>query len=143
MRRVLQYSVSILLAFMYLLASVGIGIHECSASGTKNIVFFYSDNSCEAIHCHCACGSHDCHSTKHSRKCCETEFHHLNSDYDISQSNFHSQPVILTLSACICSSGLYSSDYLSANSNYPNISNADHPPSIKYDTYSFLSQWRL
>jgi len=143
MRKLLKYSVSILLAFMYLLASVGIGVHECSASDTKSVVFFYSDSSCEAIHSHCACGSHDCHNNiKHSKECCATEFHHLNNDYDISQFNFHSQTIISTL-ACICTLGLYSTDYLSANSNYSNISYADHPPSIKYDTYSFHSQWRL
>lgn len=143
MKNVLKYSVSILLAFMYLLASVGIGIHECSASGTKNIVFFYSDNSCEAIHCHCACGSHDCHNIKHSKKCCETEFHHLSNDYDISQSNFQTQQFIPTLTACICISDLYSSNYLSSNSNNANVLFTDHPPSIKNDTYSFHSQWRL
>jgi hypothetical protein len=142
MRKVFKNSVSILLAFMYLLASVGIGVHECSASDTKSVVFFYSDSSCEAIHGHCACGSHDCHSIKHSKKCCETEFHHLNSDYDISQFSFHSQQLFLNLSA-ICTSCLHCPDYLSANSKLSDINYADHPPSITYDTYSFHSQWRL
>jgi len=145
MRKVLKYSVSILLAFMYLLASVGIGVHECSSSGTTNVLIFYSDNTCESLHSHstCACGSHDCQSKIDYKKCCKTEFHHLNSDYDVCQSNFHLHHFFLSLAACVCTSGSYGSDYLSDNSKYLNISYADHPPSIKYDTYSFHSQWRL
>jgi len=142
MKKALKYSVSTLLIFMYLLASVGIGVHECTATDTKSVVFFYSDSSCEAIHGHCACGSHDCHSIKHSKKCCKTEFLHLNNDYDISQFNSHSQQLFITL-ATIYISGLHTSDYISAYSNLSGIIYADSPPSISYQTYSFHSQWRL
>ncbi len=143
MKIVLKYTISIVLTLTYLVASVGIGVHKCSAAGTKSVLFFFSDNSCESLHNHCCCGSHDCHNIKHSKKCCETEFHHLGCDYELSQSNLLSQLIYQSLTANLYSTDFSDCDLLMENYNGSIILYYDHPPSLKHSTYSYHSQWRL
>lgn len=141
MKRVLQYISSIFLVSVYLLASVGVGIHECSAAGTRNVVIMLRDKPCELIHQHCSCGSHHCHSKAHSKKCCETHIHHLDHDYNVSHTDINTQSVLQVLIAYIYPVGI-NSDLL-LPTEYPEILYGNPPPKLNQSTYSFYSQLRL
>ncbi len=55
---------SILLVGMYLISSMGYGIHECMHKGTKDVVLLFGE-----IPCQC---SHDGHEDEIDGKCCTT-----------------------------------------------------------------------
>ena len=87
MQKIIRIILSLLMLVAYMVTSIGFGVHECSAQGTKYILFINADKSCEQIHNHCLCNSGLCCSGKHSNKCCSTEIHHLDFAYDITDAS--------------------------------------------------------
>lgn len=140
--RFLKHTFSILLVFTYLTASLGIGVHECNSAGTKSVQLVFTKTICAPNHKHISCSSGGCHG-KHKKKCCETEFYHLDRDYDVGQTNSYSH-----LISQVIALGVFSSDFDSYSLQPENIKGSvkllDHPPpDLKQGTYSFHSQWRL
>lgn len=127
-----------------MVTSIGFGVHECSAKGTKYILLINSDRPCEQIHEHCSCSSHSCSLTKHSHKCCTTEIHHLDLDYDITQSVSGSSLSEESVSNYLLTFALNTSQ-IKAPSIYRNLE-FKHGPPIHIETnqiLAVLAQWRL
>ncbi|HRR49702.1 MAG TPA: hypothetical protein P5293_07100 [Bacteroidales bacterium] len=138
---------SVLLSF-YVIASLGIGVHECSRNGSINIRLFAYSRSCNAIHpvCNCFHHHHDGipEHQHHSSNCCHTTIYQLSQDYDIVSFNN------AAVSASIDSN---SHVYIISNFEDSAINNSSAlfcesaytPPPLPIDInpYSFCSQWRL
>lgn len=43
---------SVVLLIMYMVASMGMGLHECSHDGTKKLIVFFGESPCEYAHSH-------------------------------------------------------------------------------------------
>lgn len=147
MKRVLKPSLTIVLLIFYIMASLGIGVHECSASGTVNIRLFASSKSCNEIHTICSCKHHQhdgmSEHQHHSQKCCHTTIHQLTQDYDFFQRDFKFNQFKLFD---------FISNYITASSSVVSLNNEtlalcnrySPPPLVKEtDPYSYHSQWRL
>lgn len=84
MKKWISYIVSVIVVGLYLLSTMGYGIHECSVSGTKNMIVLFGESPCEYVHhgkksqeCSCGsccAGSHAGHSA--SKGECHTEAIH-------------------------------------------------------------------
>ncbi|MCE5319548.1 MAG: hypothetical protein LLF93_00410 [Bacteroidales bacterium] len=92
MKSVLKYIIPSLLVFLYITASIGIGVHKCDTDGTSTVVLLLKDASCEDIHqhshyhnSHCS-GTETCSQEHHDHNCCHTEIHHLEQGYDLTHS---------------------------------------------------------
>ena len=147
MKRVLKPSLTIVLLIFYIMASLGIGVHECSASGTVNIRLFASSKSCNAIHTICSCKHHQhdgmSEHQHHSQKCCHTTIHQLTQDYDVSHHDFKFNQVKFFdfISNNIAS---FSTGVSLDNAKLALCKSFTPPPLIKeLDPYSYHSQWRL
>ncbi len=144
MKRVFQHISLLFLLSAYLLGTVGFGIHECSSSGSINVVLPFKSAHCNpSLHKHCpCCGMHQCHNKSHlQKKCCQTLMHHLDKDYDVNQINLCSQLISPDLTAYLdVNDGCLNLQIQSINSE---IITGDPPPILNHSTYSFHSQWRL
>lgn len=147
MKRVLRPSLTITLLIFYIMASFGIGVHECSASGTVSIRVFASSKSCDAIHTICNCKHHHhdglAEHQHHSQKCCHTTIHQLTQDYDFFQRDFKFNQVKIFD---------FTSNYIASSFSEVSLSSStlalcnrySPPPLVKErDPYSYHSQWRL
>ena len=147
MKRVLRPSLTITLLIFYIMASFGIGVHECSASGTVSIRVFASSKSCDAIHTICNCKHHHHDGMPehqhHSKKCCHTTIHQLTQDYDVSHPDFKfNQVKIFDFTSNYITSLL--SEVSAKSANLALCNRYSPPPLVKEtDPYSYHSQWRL
>lgn len=144
MQKTVKTIFSLLVLATYMVASIGFGIHECSAKGTMHILLINSDTPCEQIHRHCSCSSKSCATGSHSENCCSTEIHHLDLDYDITETG----------SANFLSNEPLSNDYLPfvldvshimAPCLYASLDFKHGPPiySSTNQILASLAQWRL
>lgn len=81
MQKITRTLFSLLVLVAYMVTTIGFGVHECRAKGTKHILLINSDIACEEIHQNCSCNSEVCSVDKHSSSCCSTETYHLDLDY--------------------------------------------------------------
>ena len=100
MKNCISYLFSAIIVGLYILSTMGYGVHECSHNGTKNMMLLFGESPCEHSHskakaqkcgkCKCCacCGSSQSaeESTVHSGKCCTTEVYVLTQDQVNSQS---------------------------------------------------------
>jgi len=144
MQKIVRIILSLLMMVAYMVTSIGFGVHECSAKGTKYILFINTDKSCEQIHNHCSCNLGLCSLEKHSNKCCSTKIHHLDFAYDITDAGAGdslssvSQVNYLPLFALSISHKMAS--YVSTNFEF------QYGPPIYSKTdkiFATLAQWRL
>lgn len=82
MQKIIRIIFSFLVLVTYMVTTIGFGVHECKAKGTKHILLISSDRPCDKIHKKCSCGLGGCSVNKHSNSCCSTEIYHLDLDYD-------------------------------------------------------------
>jgi len=89
---------------LYLISTVGYGVHECAAEGTKDIVLLIvGESPCEYVHTHshaggccssahnhmhnavCECGhcNHHAHAMIHNSKCCKTTLYSATHDQQV------------------------------------------------------------
>lgn len=64
-----------ILVALYLVSTMGYGVHECVAEGTKNVILLFGESPCEFVHAHnhsegCSCG----HCSSHDHSCCDAHF---------------------------------------------------------------------
>lgn len=147
MKKSFQTILALVFLSSYVVASLGIGVHECSRSGSINIRLFAYSRSCDAVHpvCNCFHHHHDGipEHQHHSSNCCHTTIYQISQDYDIVSFN-HS-----AVSASIDSN---SQDYIISNFEdsaingtalFSNSAYTPPPLPIDINPYSFCSQWRL
>ncbi len=135
---------SLLVLAAYMVASVGFGVHECSAKGTKHILLINSDRSCEQIHHHCSCSIEGCSSNSHFNNCCFTEIHQLDVAYDITETGsanyFSCEPQVNDYLLFALNISDKTPTYITLNLEYK------HGPPIHLETkqiLAVLAQWRL
>ncbi len=123
---------------------MGFGVHECTASGTRDVLILFTGDGdpCNTIHAHCSCGSNICHKESHSKKCCETHFHHLTQDYDTNQTDHSFQLNSKLVNAhtpttICCISGLFKFD------EFREILVCESPPKFFGNPFLLNSQFRL
>lgn len=107
---------------IYLVSTMGYGIHECSHDGTKNMMVLFGETPCShsassnaasgkyaECTCGCGCASSDSGhaSHEHDAGCCSTEVYVLTQDQVNSQQTEVDLPLVSTLylpaGNCICS----------------------------------------
>lgn len=144
MQKVIRYLFSLLVLLAYMFTSIGFGVHECSAKGTRQILIINIDRPCEQIHDYCSCNSKSCSANQHSHNCCSTEIYHLDLAYDNTDSCIDAL-LYLEQEATDCPMvALNSSTSMSA----PLSTNLEfkHGPPIYIEinkVLAILAQWRL
>ena len=83
MKKRIQHLSVLILAFSYLIASTGFGVHECLKNGSVDILIIKSDLECSEIHSHSCCVLPECETESHDENCCKTELYLLDSDYQL------------------------------------------------------------
>ena len=147
MKSALKYIIPSLLVFLYITASIGIGVHKCDTDGTSTVVLLLKDASCEDIHQHnhyhnsqCS-GTATCSQEHHDHNCCHTELHHLETGYDLAHSALISQTEAGNLLAdfvpCLNFSDNEGREFSS------DIFYGGPPISLQKRTHSYFAQWRL
>ena len=114
---------------MYIISTMGYGIHECSHDGTKNVMVLFAETPCEIAHqsgkegsaanrCSC-CQSDLSDSASHQNGCCNTEVYVLTHDQVASSSAQDINPVFASLYICVENGG--SVIDLSNHSAFPGV----------------------
>ena len=148
MKSALKYIIPSLLVFLYITASIGIGVHKCDTDGTSTVVLLLKDASCEDIHQNNHYHNNQCNGTAtcsqehHDHNCCHTEIHHLEQGYDLTHSTLVSQipyfNLISDLEFCQSAFNLEIKNFDSSESSYGG------PPLLhQKNPHSYLAQWRL
>ena len=83
MNKRVQYFFVLSLAFIYLTASTGFGVHECLRDGSVDILILKSDSDCSDLHHHSCCVIPDCETQEHDDSCCKTDVVLLDTDYQL------------------------------------------------------------
>ncbi len=113
MKNCISYLFSVIIVGLYILSTMGYGVHECSHDGTKNMMVLFGESPCEHSHskaraqkcskCKCCacCGSAKSaeESAEHGGKCCTTEVYVLTQDQVNSQNASVDGPVVSDLYA--------------------------------------------
>lgn len=145
------------LLLFYLLAASGFGIHECRTRGTVDVLPVIYGTGCDNIHkdhdggseCTGGCCSSsnrteaESSDRSHTDDCCSTEVHKLGNDYEsIDQLTVSPERSLQLIHVFIAGTGelFYQSGLFSVNNSE---SPEESPPPLKYNRYSFISQWRL
>lgn len=83
---------------LYIMSTMGVGVHKCATEGTASLIILYGDSPCSRAHSHdegeCmhhhdghSCCSHkECHSEEsqeHSNDCCSTSVYVITPDQDL------------------------------------------------------------
>ena len=100
---------------MYIISTMGYGIHECSHDGTKNMMVLFAETPCEVAHqssgdgsgakrCSC-CQSDLTDSASHNNDCCNTEVYVLTHDQVASSSSEDINPMFASLYICVENGG--------------------------------------
>lgn len=102
MKRVMTYLCTILLMGVYMLSSMGYGIHQCAFEGSNDVILLFGETPCEYVHSKdgnlCVCGlSHTsqdggCNGSAHDNGCCSTETYVLSQDQVSSTNDFDYTP---------------------------------------------------
>lgn len=97
---------------IYLVSTMGYGVHKCSHDGTKNMIVLFGETPCNYAHssniagnnpvaCACSCGcasaDADAESHEHDAGCCSTEVYVLTQDQVNSQQTEVEIPLISPL----------------------------------------------
>ena len=113
MKNCISYLFSVIIVGLYILSTMGYGVHECSHNGTKNMMVLFGESPCEHSHskaraqkcskCKCCacCGSAKSAegSAEHGGKCCTTEVYVLTQDQVNSQNASVDGPAVSDLYA--------------------------------------------
>ena len=113
---------------MYIVSTMGYGIHECSHDGTKVMMVLFGETPCEIAHseggntherkCVC-CRYDDSGSVSHDSECCNTEVYVLTSDQVTSSGTEDINPMFASLYISV-ENGSNVTD-LSKNSAFPGV----------------------
>jgi hypothetical protein len=147
MKSALKYIIPSLLVFLYITASIGIGVHKCDTDGTSTVVLLLKDASSEDIHQNNHYHSKLCDepstssSEHHDHNCCHTELHQLEMGYDLAHSVLISQVEASNLLAdfvpCLNFSDNKGRDFSS------DFFYGGPPISLQKKSHSYFAQWRL
>lgn len=93
---------AIVIMLLYLVSTMGYGVHECKAEGTKDIIVLFGESPCEFVHTHnhtsgydnsvahhhahnalCAKGCCSHHTTLHGAGCCKTTVYSATQDQQV------------------------------------------------------------
>lgn len=119
MKNCISYLFSVMIVGLYILSTMGYGVHECSLDGTKNMMVLFGESPCEYAHsraneqkcgkCKCCacCGSSQSseESHDHDGKCCTTEVYVLTQDQVNSQNTSVDGPAVSDLYAFVETAG--------------------------------------
>ena len=137
-KKIVTFSLSLSLLVMYMIASMGMGLHECSHDGTSKLIVFFGESPCSYAHSHIDTHGHlytHTHLTvpghfhkhlsdgsvkeigniantteyQHDGHCCKTTAFVLSHEQKIQDYRIMSAPLLL----CI---GVLSDDYFSLKS---------------------------
>lgn len=93
---------------MYVVSTMGYGLHECKHDGTRDVVVLFGETPCEYIHSHidddghifthahsaaCDCGA-DHSSYEHDGNCCHTTVYSVTADQTVEDSSTSFQPSV-------------------------------------------------
>lgn len=105
MKKVLSYLFSVLLVGVYMLSTMGYGIHQCAFEGSNDVILLFGETPCEYVHakkedareCRC-CPVHisadgTCCGVAHDG-CCTTETFVLSQDQVNSNNDFDQTPFL-------------------------------------------------
>lgn len=150
MKRFFSYCVTLFVTISYIVTLTGFGVHECSESGSVDVVSLYGDLSCERIHKHdpnhveeqgheCSCGK--CRSQEDHEDCCSTKVVVLDDQQDSDSREVSITAPVTMIDVCLyCSS--FHFDFSSHQDIFGFVK--VKPPLPDYDVYlSYISQWRL
>ncbi len=93
MKSIMRNLAFVAVAVMYIVSTMGYGVHRCTADGTASVILLFGETPCEYVHSHMneCCGNHgcsqECDAARHSSDCCSTNVYVLTEDQNIGQDN--------------------------------------------------------
>lgn len=135
MRSIMRNIAFAAVALLYIVSTMGYGVHKCSTDGTASLILLFGETPCEFVHSHidsdgntyshshapgehhhthdCQdehCGSHEFDGEHHSSDCCSTNVYVLTEDQDItSEDNSFAPDFHFVYSGIPCESELLAS----------------------------------
>lgn len=99
MKKMISYLFSVLLVGIYMLSTMGYGVHQCVLEGSNDIIVMFNTTPCEYAHSKsgilkkCLCETvHGEEGTSHNNDCCSTETHSVSSDQVNSNNDIDQTP---------------------------------------------------
>ena len=98
MRSIMRNIAFMAVAVLYIVSTMGYGVHRCSTDGTASLILLFGETPCEFAHSHmdadgnCYTHSHapgeqhhaeGCDAHHHSDDCCSTNVYVLTEDQDV------------------------------------------------------------
>lgn len=89
MKRIVSYLFPVLLVAVYLISTMGCGVHKCTADGTYDVMILFGESICESAHPEngngpvCSCGLNHIlaeDGEHHDGDCCSTDTYVLSQD---------------------------------------------------------------
>lgn len=93
---------AVVIMLLYLVSTMGYGVHECTAEGTKDIIVLFGESPCEFVHTHnhtkgygnssahhhahnalCEKGCCNHHTMLHGAECCKTTVYSATQDQQV------------------------------------------------------------
>lgn len=101
-------------ALLYIVSTMGFGVHKCASEGSASLVVLFGETPCEYVHSHvdadgnafthahdpaehhdCSCHHYDCDSVEeHSGNCCSTSVYVLTHDQTTQEDVAIALPVV-------------------------------------------------
>ena len=116
MKQIMRDMLFIMVAILYVVSTMGYGVHKCDAEGTASLILLFGETPCEYVHSHTDSngntythahlpGNHSCshgcthhpddqqHTDEHSHEdCCSTSVYVLTHDQNTNESSQWDMP---------------------------------------------------
>ena len=105
MKKVVSYLFIVLLVGVYILSTMGYGIHQCLAEGSNDVILLFGETPCDYVHskggnsASCVCkvshliSGENCQGSEHDNNCCTTETYVLSQDQVSSNNDYDQTPI--------------------------------------------------
>lgn len=103
MRNFVKGVILMAVALLYIVSTMGYGVHSCTVDGTAEVIMLFGETPCESAHseqehsnsqnCSGSCTS-ECH---HSDNCCSTNVYVVTQDQNILEDNISFTPQCLPI----------------------------------------------
>ena len=97
MKQIMRDMLFIMVAALYVVSTMGYGVHKCDAEGTASLILLFGETPCEYVHhpdshtCSHGCTHHhddEQHTGEHSHEgCCSTSVYVLTHDQNTNDSS--------------------------------------------------------
>lgn len=120
MKKIVSYLLMLSVAILYVVSTMGYGIHVCKHDGTQDVIVLFGETPCEFIHSHldgtgyiythahaaaCNCGT-DHTDYEHDENCCHTTVYSVTPDQTVADNITSLEPSVQLSFTALVPSGI-------------------------------------